>query len=128
MLRTCKENITALMHQLYINLPNYWEMCKKMENKRIPIWYPGLDRKEGRQPMINFMCRWNYWEDHKCRFQLNRPTTDEIFCMCQILERKHGINGPVCYLQDINTTCASERKKIQHTHETNEINLLEFQL
>lgn len=48
--------------------------------------------------------------------------------MCQILERKHGIIGPVCYLQDINTTCASERRKIQRTHETNEINLLEFQL
>jgi len=29
--------------------------------------------------------------------------------------------GAVCYLQDINTPCASDMKKVQHTHETNEV-------
>lgn len=33
------------MLQMYTKLPNYWEMCKKMENKRIPISHAGVDRK-----------------------------------------------------------------------------------
>jgi len=27
-------------------------------------------------------------EDHQCGFQHNRSTTDHIFCICQILEKK----------------------------------------
>jgi len=67
------------MHQMYTKLPNYLEMCKKMDNNRIPIWHTGLDREEGRQLKIN------------SGFQLNRSTINEVFCLCQILERKHGI-------------------------------------
>jgi len=26
--------------------------------------------------------------DHQCGFRCNRPTTDQIFCICQILEKK----------------------------------------
>jgi hypothetical protein len=29
--------------------------------------------------------------DHQCRFQRNRSTNDQIFCVRQILEKKAGI-------------------------------------
>jgi hypothetical protein len=29
--------------------------------------------------------------DHQCGFQRNRPTTDQIFCIRQILEKKMGV-------------------------------------
>jgi hypothetical protein len=35
--------------------------------------------------------------DHHCGFQCNRPTTDEIFCIRQILEQKWEYNGTIHY-------------------------------
>jgi hypothetical protein len=29
--------------------------------------------------------------DHQCSFQRNRSTTDQIFCICQILVKKVGV-------------------------------------
>jgi hypothetical protein len=37
--------------------------------------------------------------NHQCGFQLKRPTTDQIYCIHQILEKKKEHNGTVyCYL------------------------------
>jgi hypothetical protein len=33
--------------------------------------------------------------DHQCEFQRNRSTTDQIFCIRQILEKKRELNGTV---------------------------------
>jgi hypothetical protein len=33
--------------------------------------------------------------DHQCEFRRNRPTTDQIFCIRQILEKKWEYNGTV---------------------------------
>jgi hypothetical protein len=33
--------------------------------------------------------------DHQCGFRRNRSTTDQIFCICQILERKWEYNETV---------------------------------
>jgi hypothetical protein len=34
-------------------------------------------------------------EDHQCGFQRNQSITDQIFCICQILEKKWEYNGTV---------------------------------
>jgi hypothetical protein len=38
--------------------------------------------------------RWNYW-NHQCGFWRNRATTDQIFCIRQILEKKWEYNETV---------------------------------
>jgi hypothetical protein len=36
--------------------------------------------------------------DHQCGFRCKRSTTDHIFCICQILEKKWEYNTAVCQL------------------------------
>jgi predicted KAP-like P-loop ATPase len=36
--------------------------------------------------------------DHQCGFQCNRSTTDQIFCIRQILEKKWEYNETICQL------------------------------
>jgi hypothetical protein len=36
--------------------------------------------------------------DHQCGLQCNRSNTDQIFCICQILEKKWEYNGTVIQL------------------------------
>jgi hypothetical protein len=33
------------MHEMYTKLPNYLEICRKMENNGIPVWHTGLREK-----------------------------------------------------------------------------------
>jgi hypothetical protein len=50
--------------------------------------------------------------DHQYAFQLNRSTTDQIFCICQILEKKWEYNGTVHQLlTDFNKTYDSVRRE-----------------
>ena len=43
---------------------------------------------------VNTICRGNYG-DHQCGFRRNKSTTDHIFCICQILEKKWEHNEAV---------------------------------
>jgi hypothetical protein len=59
--------------------------------------------------------------DHQCGFQHNRSTTDQIFCFCQILEKKWEYIEIVHQLfVDFKTTYDSVRREVLHN------NLIEF--
>jgi hypothetical protein len=50
--------------------------------------------------------------DHQCGFQRNRSTTDQIFYICQILEKKWEYNGIVHQLFiDFKKACDSVRRE-----------------
>jgi hypothetical protein len=46
---------------------------------------------------VNSIYRGNFW-DHQCGFWSNRSTIDNIFCICQILEKILEYNEAVCQL------------------------------
>jgi hypothetical protein len=51
--------------------------------------------------------------DHQCGFQRNRSTTDQIFCIRQILEKKWEYNETVHQIfVDFKKACDSVRKKV----------------
>jgi hypothetical protein len=53
--------------------------------------------------------------DHQCGFRCNRLTTDQIFCIRQILEKKWEYNGTVHQLFiDFSKTYDSVRKEVLH--------------
>jgi len=62
---------------------------------------------------VNSICRGNYW-DHHCGFQCNRSTTDHIFSIHQILEKKWEYNEEAVYqlFIDINKAYDSFRRKV----------------
>jgi hypothetical protein len=52
-------------------------------------------------------------EDHQCGFRRNRSTTDKIFCICQILEKKWKYNKTVSQLFiDFKKPCDSVRREV----------------
>jgi hypothetical protein len=51
--------------------------------------------------------------DNQCGFQHNRSTTDQIFCIHQIMEKKWEYNGTVHQLFiDFKKACDSARKEV----------------
>ena len=53
--------------------------------------------------------------DHQYGFQCNRSTTEHVFCICQILEKKWELNGAVHQLFiDFKTAFDSVRNKVLH--------------
>jgi hypothetical protein len=51
--------------------------------------------------------------DHHCGFWCNRSTTDQIFCICQVLEKKWEYNETVHRLFiDFKKACASVRSEV----------------
>jgi hypothetical protein len=51
--------------------------------------------------------------DHQCGFRRNRSTTDPVFCICQILEKKWEYNGTVHKLFiDFSKACDSVRREV----------------
>jgi hypothetical protein len=59
--------------------------------------------------------------DHQCGFQGNRSTTDQIFCICQILEKKWEYNETVHQLFiDFKKAYDSMRREVLYN------NLIEF--
>jgi hypothetical protein len=69
--------------------------CYKLENV---IKYPYIDEIVG---------------DHQCGFRRNRSTTDQIFCIRQVLERKWEYNEIVHHLfMDFKKIYDSVRKKV----------------
>jgi hypothetical protein len=51
--------------------------------------------------------------DHQCGFRCNRSTTDQIFCICQILEKKWEYNETVHQLLiDFKKAYDSVRKEV----------------
>jgi hypothetical protein len=54
--------------------------------------------------------------DHQCGFQRNRPTTDQVLCICQVLEKKWEYNGTVDYIFiDFKKAYNSVRKELLYT-------------
>jgi hypothetical protein len=54
--------------------------------------------------------------DHRCRFRCNRSTTDHVFCIRQILEKKWEYNETVHHLFiDFKKACDSARREVLYS-------------
>jgi hypothetical protein len=50
--------------------------------------------------------------DHQCGFRCNRSTTDQIFCICQILEKKWEYNETRQLVIDFKKAFDSVRREV----------------
>ena len=71
------------MLKLIVVILEAYHFCQLVQNL---IQHPAVK--------VNSICRGNYWR-YQCGFQHNRSTTDHIFCICQILEKKWEYNEAV---------------------------------